>query len=627
MKLPRIHFFSYVLLAMTTPAIAQISPPPTITLVESERRIEAGVIADGDSGEGADVTVNTIGGPFASVSTQQRFGLRGSNGNARAEQASNISAFSIIGSGSAEAAAALGGESQSKITSAAGSGIITTFTVPVDTPYSLDGSFTASGFAGGSCLGKAGVTLMVVKDDQPVAQHEHYFDCDDPEENSPFFFEGNVTAGTTFYLDIGANVVTQGDQFFDGTGSGAASFNMNFNVGDSDGDGLLDTWEEEGIDVDNDGIPEIDLPAMGANRLKKDLFVEVDVMAAVPFDQQSLDLVINAFAQAPADMIVNPDGSTGITLHVIHDDGDVLPFQSVAALNDADFFAQLRAIKSTYFGSAADRNHPLRSAILEARDQIFRYCLWGDTLVVSGKSSLGGIGELPGKNFMIAAGTTSDLQLELKIERMAGVFMHELGHTLGLQHGGKDDINNKPNYLSVMNYQYTIPVNKITEKGNNVKEVWVLDYSRSSMMALDETALVESDGLDGPVGRKIYFNSSFELAPDPIVLAIALANSSQINWNNNDDPAQSQSYQQDISRMWTGSPVSFENELKSYSDWDRLWYTLVEYQAIENVAELPLATDSVDLELEFFEALIAEDFVDQTPKSALIFKDSFESPP
>ena len=27
--------------------------------------------------------------------------------------------------------------------------------------------------------------------------------------------------------------------------------------------------------------------------------------------------------------------------------------------------------------------------------------------------------------------------------------MHELGHTLGLRHGGHDDVNYKPNYHSV----------------------------------------------------------------------------------------------------------------------------------------------------------------------------------
>jgi len=36
----------------------------------------------------------------------------------------------------------------------------------------------------------------------------------------------------------------------------------------------------------------------------------------------------------------------------------------------------------------------------------------------------------------------------------AGTFMHELGHALGLDHGGDEDVGGKPNYLSVMNYSF-----------------------------------------------------------------------------------------------------------------------------------------------------------------------------
>lgn len=32
--------------------------------------------------------------------------------------------------------------------------------------------------------------------------------------------------------------------------------------------------------------------------------------------------------------------------------------------------------------------------------------------------------------------------------------MHELGHTLGLYHGGDEAVNFKPNYISIMNYLY-----------------------------------------------------------------------------------------------------------------------------------------------------------------------------
>jgi len=40
------------------------------------------------------------------------------------------------------------------------------------------------------------------------------------------------------------------------------------------------------------------------------------------------------------------------------------------------------------------------------------------------------------------------------VDEHEGTFMHEFGHNLGLSHGGNDDLNWKPNYLSVMNYTF-----------------------------------------------------------------------------------------------------------------------------------------------------------------------------
>jgi len=48
---------------------------------------------------------------------------------------------------------------------------------------------------------------------------------------------------------------------------------------DSDQDGLLDHWETDGIDIDGDGTPELDLKAMGADPKARDVFLEIDWLA------------------------------------------------------------------------------------------------------------------------------------------------------------------------------------------------------------------------------------------------------------------------------------------------------------------------------------------------------------
>lgn len=97
---------------------------------------------------------------------------------------------------------------------------------------------------------------------------------------------------------------------------------------DGDGDGLLDTWETNGLDVDNDSVVDIDLPAMGADPMHKDLFVELDWMSSGDAQptQPMIDEWKRAFCAAPGSSggTVNPDASQGITLWV--DTGSITGF-------------------------------------------------------------------------------------------------------------------------------------------------------------------------------------------------------------------------------------------------------------------------------------------------------------
>src|SRR3989338_4341797 len=41
---------------------------------------------------------------------------------------------------------------------------------------------------------------------------------------------------------------------------------------DTDGDGLWDDWEQFGVDTTGDGVIDLNLPALGANKMRKDIF-------------------------------------------------------------------------------------------------------------------------------------------------------------------------------------------------------------------------------------------------------------------------------------------------------------------------------------------------------------------
>lgn len=111
---------------------------------------------------------------------------------------------------------------------------------------------------------------------------------------------------------------------------------------DSDQDGLLDHWETTGIDMDQDGVVDLNLAAMGADVNSRDLFVEIDWIAnqtGFPFSFQPMPGVISPapgqgamgflqemYSNAPEltgnDYGVRIDGAApaaipkGITLHV-----------------------------------------------------------------------------------------------------------------------------------------------------------------------------------------------------------------------------------------------------------------------------------------------------------------------
>ena len=319
-------------------------------------------------------------------------------------------------------------------------------------------------------------------------------------------------------------------------------------TGDADGDGLLDSWERNGYDADGNGTVDVTLP--GASPQRKDLYLELDCVVDDRNANGSLgDLVdhshcplqnvvsdvITGFASAP---VVNPDGTTGVQLHV-----DTGPLYGAGIINVAGpngvtgtfgnlggGGSQIPESGNTVIDFDGAAGNPgtnfftLKQANFNpSRARIYRYGIFGhqtNARQATNDCTSGKADGLPGNDFYVTLGggrdrdgngvadttcwgsaaangrdddgdgrtdedpangidddgdcapgtdTNSDNTKcgpgDIGVDedggesvgtrtQQAGTLMHEFGHSLGLHHGGNDELNNKPNYLSVMNYSF-----------------------------------------------------------------------------------------------------------------------------------------------------------------------------
>ncbi len=280
---------------------------------------------------------------------------------------------------------------------------------------------------------------------------------------------------------------------------------------DSDGDGLPDVWETNGY---TEGGVFVDLPGMGANPYHKDLFVWMDYMVrpggtSLAPSQAVIDNIKAVFANAP---VANPDGTTGITIHPLLK--FQVPFAQTlgSATNESQVWVDFDALKALHFPAAYAKS--------------FRYMIWANSYDESSSSGLAR--DIPATNFLVTLGLWSD-QGGTDWEKL-GTFVHELGHCLGLTHGGSDHDNYKPNYLSVMNYFFQITgLYKNGVWGDTSQNPLLFDYQRIDTPPLDENNLNELVGLGSGVagyGTKYYGPGS------PGEYAVADASGS-IDWNRN----------------------------------------------------------------------------------------------
>ena len=304
---------------------------------------------------------------------------------------------------------------------------------------------------------------------------------------------------------------------------------------DQDGDGICDAWEDQNttapapgasppipahsgslyIPWTNNGVTSIYQYYCGSaptdttkplgdisnpdpicpTTFKKDIFVEADYLKRHhPDVSTSIQAIKNSFNNSPVPIPTNCSPSAcqgGVNLHVqvdeelpFHKDIMSIPSPGAPLVQGSTDFDM---VKANYFGTRSDRTAcpsgincgTYISNILTEKRQVFHYALYGHFQNDgSGHASTSsGASELPGNDMFITLGPfTGGVG---SIDQQEGTFMHELGHNLGLYHGGETPVtpsndtydNCKPNYPSVMSYsrQFSdLDPNRILSYSNGV---------------------------------------------------------------------------------------------------------------------------------------------------------------
>ncbi len=346
-----------------------------------------------------------------------------------------------------------------------------------------------------------------------------------------------------------------------------------FDLTSKTGDGIPDDWKRNGITIDGNLI---DLPKMGATVDKPDLFIQVDWMQDFgattahthKLSNDAIRKVVKAFADAP---FKSRSGSTGINLHIDAGSDSLLDINTnttwgalskarqvteVAQLGTGTINAYRWNAKNpdtgatdpgTFFDGIKSESGGFQST---GRAAIFRYCVMGHG--ISNLSNSGIARGIPGSDFILSLAATCGLTPTT--DQQAHTFMHELGHNLGLFHGGGEDINWKPNYVSIMSYAFQWPGLTRGTTSN------ICDFSNVALDVLDENHLDETKGV-GAAAANVTITKY-----DPVSgTRVFVADGSQpIDWDGNSLTTLTD-YPLDVTQDSDGLTV-----LQPYNDWENL---------------------------------------------------------
>lgn len=304
---------------------------------------------------------------------------------------------------------------------------------------------------------------------------------------------------------------------------------------DTDRDGIADCYEVEGSQLNG-----ISLYDFGARINQKDIFIEVDYMGAKA--GSAIDEGIQPRREA-LQKVVDAFSAQGIAVHF--DVGDL--YDNNPAINPMNF--DLGGGNEVPYHDGISFQVPANDLRQDfhavkfanqsfSRRPFFHYMLMANSQLADGSAHSSGLAELSSNDLLITLGgwglnsATAEASNVL-INIQAGTIMHELGHNLGLRHGGNNELNYKPNHFSIMNYLYQLeglPYIGHNEAdryynfrnlayGNNAcsntalsnpntasHHDFVIDYSHGTMALINEYKIDESLGFQFNNADAVDFN-------------------------------------------------------------------------------------------------------------------------
>lgn len=394
------------------------------------------------------------------------------------------------------------------------------------------------------------VTIQIWDADSSLAAPDDITDLNPIDGVQELNLTYDLNAGT-WNGDTPANVgFSQGNGdhghfgLFEGGEAGKVFFDIGLgNTGDFDGDGIPDGVERFGV-RDSNGNVVADMAALGADPCRKTVAIEIDYMtgAADGHSHKPKDAAVteakNAWSAStipvtnPCPYAGFPNGTGG---NLVIDVSNAIPEQPIlglasdfTAVRDANFntarrpffhyavFVHDQAAGTSSSGLCCSANKDFIASLGSWRlgcvgpgaNGVLNTTPTGDDVIV-GQSIIGGPDRTcnstaagDDRQAQTVGGGAADYEVGT-VRDQSGTILHELGHSLGLGHGGVDGTNYKPNYLSVMNYAFD-PGGVPDKTNSNFR----LDYSRAALPTLDEKQLAESAGIAGPNSYTLWTDAA-----------------------------------------------------------------------------------------------------------------------